>query len=545
MFKYLSNLFHSTTRPTTRQAVRRSRSGSPSSIEALEDRIAPAGLIDVAFHNGTLQINGDAQNNTLTVYETADGRLTLTTDIGTALRVNGADVSGFLGHTLDGVVTGGITVNLGDGIDALTFNGAGGQDLDLPSFLKVNSGNGSNTITFMQGVTVSGDVTITGGADSDTIHLNDEVNFLGKLTINNGAGGSTLDANTTGEIHVGGVLGVTSGAGLDKIDLNMAQHVTLGGFALKTGTDADGSSTKLGPVKALTVNGNVMVTNGPGNDDLDFGDGSMDTKVTGKVTIAMGAGSNHTDIIGSTSLSIGGALNVTGGVGGDLVHLGLNSGSVSFGNITVNPGLGNNSTIVAGIDLSVFGGITILGASNVDTVQILATNDSIITGAVSASLGAGSNTFEAHADPTHTLSIGKALTVLNTSLTGNNDNIDLRNLKVQGATMIKTGAGNDTASIDDATFNGKFSLLTGAGTDNVNIEQKASLLGYTIFNQSFLVQTGAGDDLVKVSDVLPKAEQKAIFGGTAKFDGGTGTNTLQLFQFVNPFYGLPPVKIGF
>ena len=83
----------------------------------------PAGLIDVTFLNGTLKITGDASSNTLTLSQTSDCRLTLTTDIGTGLKVIDVAVSGFIGHTLATPVTGGVSINLGGGFDSLTFSG--------------------------------------------------------------------------------------------------------------------------------------------------------------------------------------------------------------------------------------------------------------------------------------------------------------------------------------------------------------------------------------------------------------------------------------
>jgi len=51
---------------------------------------------------------------------------------------------------------------------------------------------------------------------------------------------------------------------------------------------------------------------------------------------------------------------------------------------------------------------------------------------------------------------------------------------------------------------------------------------------------------VKVSGVLAEAERKAVFHGAAKFDGGLGTDTLELSAFgANIFYGAPVVKLGF
>ncbi|WP_157369188.1 beta strand repeat-containing protein [Zavarzinella formosa] len=530
--------------PRTRSQASRNRK-TTLGVEQFGERIVPAGLVDVTFMNGTLKIMGDAADNTLTVTQTADNRLTLTTDIGTGLRVNGTNVSGFMGHTLTTPVTGGVTVNMGAGIDSLTFNGAT-EDIDLPSFLNINGGDGNNLLTFQQGVTVGGDVTITNGLGLDTIHLNDELNFLGKTTINNGKGGSLIDSNATTDLRVGGVFSVTNGAGFDKLDWKTAQNVKLGGYVQSTGADTDGSEFDLSPVKSLTINGAVKVTNGAGSDLLDLGDPTLVTKITGALTVANGAGFNHTDVIGADSLFVGGPINFTGGANDDLVHLGLNSNLVSFGAITITGGAGSNSSIVAGTELNVVGNVSVIGGAGSDSLQFVTTNDSLITGAVSLTLGAGANSLTADSGNGTALSIGKTLNFLSTSAAPNSNTVELRAVRIQGAATITTGGGNDLILIDDVTFAGKFTLNTSGGTDTVNIEQLAGWTGHTNFLGAVVIQTGVGDDTVKVSDVLAKPEQKAIFASSVKFDGGLGTDTLQLSDFgANLFYGSPAVKISF
>lgn len=513
-------------------------------VQQFGERIVPAGLVDVTFLNGTLKIVGDDAINTLTVTQTANGPLTLTTDIGTGLKVNGQAVVGFMGHTLATPVTGNVTINMGGGSDFLYFSGAA-ADLDLPGALTVIGGEGNNTVTFQQGVTVNGDTTINGGTGLDTVHLYDETNFLGKLTVNNGKGGSLLDGSATTDFQVGGVFAVNSGAGKDEINFATAHFVTLGGLVLKTGADADGSKTNFDPVEALTVNGNVAVTGGAGDDDFDLGDGTKVTKVTGKVTVGMGAGANHFDLVGTEVLAVGGPIRVTGGAGIDYAHLGIGSGLVSLGAVTVNAGAGFNGAIIGGEQLTVTGNVTYVGGAGTDDFDIGTQADGYVAGAVTAALGAGSNSFDAYADATHTLTFGKTLTVKNTSA-ANGNVVTLHGLKVVGATSVTTGAGNDFVTIDDVTFNGAFTLNTGAGNDKVNVEQSGGYAGHTVFNKAATFTTGADNDEVKVAGLLAEAERKAVFNGAAMFDGGPGADTLGLSDFgANIFYGAPAVKVGF
>lgn len=514
-----------------------------SHFEVLEDRIAPAGLITANFEGGVLKITGDADTQSLTVTQAADGRLTLTTDIGTGLEVNGTAVQGFMGYTLPSLVTGAVSIDLGDGSDSLLLSGQV-SDLDLPGALNIKSGSGNHTTTFQAGVTVGGNVKIDGGTGMDTIHLNDSVKMLGGLTINNGAGGSLLDAGKDADINVSGLLTVKSGAGFDKIDTTMANTVALGGFTLKTGNDKDGSNTKLNPSGQLSIGGAVSVVNGAGDDDLDFGDATLVTKIKGLVNINNGEGSNHTDISGMTSLDVGGAISVKGGAGSDLVHVGLNSGSVSLAKITVNNGGGGNGTAINGETLTVNGNITVSGGDGTDQIQIAAIKDSVITGAVKATVGEGTNSLSVTAQSGSVLSIAKTLTYLSKGLENFTTVVAIKDVKVVGATSLSTGAAKDLVVIDDATFGGKFSLQTGVGNDTVHIEQTAGSPGVTKFLGPVSIVTGADDDTVLASQPLDPA-RKTIFAASAKFDGGTGTNVLGLDLFGTSFLGSQPVKLNF
>ncbi|MGL4550160.1 MAG: hypothetical protein ACRC33_03145 [Gemmataceae bacterium] len=513
-------------------------------IEVLEGRAVPAGLIDVTFQNGALKILGDADANTLTVTQGADGRLTLTTDLGSSVRVNGQDVPVLGGHTLSTPVTAGVIVSLGGGNDALTFSGSV-EDIDLPSFLSVNGGDGNNTLTLQQGVTVSGPLALTNGAGLDTTHLYDEVNVLGNLTVKNGNGGSLLDANAATDLRVKGALSVLSGAGFDEIDLSAAQKARLGAFVQKTGADLDGSDTDLSPVQSLTVTGVVSVANGAGDDDLDIGDATLDTRISGAVTVLNGAGSNHTDLVGTDRLHVGGPIVVTGGAGSDLVHLGINSGLVSFGTVTVSAGAGSNGTIVGGAELWMTGKLTYVGGGGADNFSVQTAADGMVGGAVKLLLGAGSNTLDVRAGNDATLVLG-SLTAVNAGGAAGPDVVGLRDVKVLGVTAITTGAGNDQVTLEDVTFGGVFVLRTGAGNDVVNVEQDAALLGQTRFLKPVAILTGAGDDTVRLAGVLPAAGQKVLFGSKVTLDGGkAGTDVLQDALFVNGTFGPSPVKVGF
>jgi hypothetical protein len=321
----------------------------------------------------------------------------------------------------------------------------------------------------------------------------------------------------------------------------------LGGFVQKTGIDFDGSNTDLSPVQSLKITGAVAVANGPGDDVLDIGDATLVTSIAGAVVVANGAGDNHTDIDGTNSLTVGGPIRVTGGIGVDYNHFGLNSTLVTLGSLIVNGGAGDglNDTKVMGIELNVAGNLTVFGGSGPDSVSINSMQDGMIVGAVTTSLGTGSNVLTANAENGATLMFGKTLIVQSATTAANGNTVELRNVKVQGATFIKTGAGNDFITIDDGIFSGKFTLITAGGADIVNIEQNAGWTEHTQFNSATTILTGAGVDKVYVSGIIAESTRKTIFCSTVKIDGGLDSDTLAMSSLANEFFGLAPVTTGF
>src|SRR3954454_908013 len=111
-------------------------------IEPLESRIAPAAGVTSSFAAGILTINGDNNDNSVTVSEQATPG---------AYHVDGLAA----GETTDftGVLS--IAINLRDGTDAFVFNGDATAGTALTQNLSV-TGKGALTVTVNPNVNING-----------------------------------------------------------------------------------------------------------------------------------------------------------------------------------------------------------------------------------------------------------------------------------------------------------------------------------------------------------------------------------------------------
>src|SRR5260221_73358 len=108
------------------------------SIELLETRIAPAGVITVTVSGGVLTLSGDVNANSVTVNALDAGTVDLVPAAGTHLLFHGADSAGTVNVPVAQPV---LVAKLGGGADALTLNGTfAGLSIDL--------GAAANALTF-------------------------------------------------------------------------------------------------------------------------------------------------------------------------------------------------------------------------------------------------------------------------------------------------------------------------------------------------------------------------------------------------------------
>src|SRR6266853_2074522 len=263
-----------------------------SSLEPLESRIAPAGLVKVAIAGGGVMLTGDAMDNVIEIDPGTSGQLHLIGASGTQFQL------GTSAPTADLLVmgfSGDLKVALGDGADTLTLDKG-----TLPHNVVLDVGTGTNTIKIGDmnnrgDHVIGGSLTLAGKAGADTVNIAANQFSVGKdLTISLGDGANTVGLDAVA-LSVAGKFKYTGGIGVDNL------NVTGADFFVGADTTA----------KGVKDNDNIVFN---ASDSAVFG---------GKVTIGGGDGTIggsytvHADKV----LSVHGSVTMTGGNNADLFDL--------------------------------------------------------------------------------------------------------------------------------------------------------------------------------------------------------------------------------
>jgi hypothetical protein len=462
-------------------------------VEAEQIAAVPAGgTVTATFAGGRLTITGDAADNTLLIGQMDDGRLVLSANgSGTVIRLNGGPADGTV--TLPAPVTGGVTVNLGDGADQLIVD-----TVTLPGSLAINGGNGEaggpagNTV-YLRDVHVGGNLGITNLAGADSTFIWGTTTVNGALTIRNGDGGSNIWGDRTTDLRVGGTFSIVDGAGFDKVDLWAGVNVALGGLVVNTGTDTDGSYLRIHPFGNFTVNGSIRVTNGPGADFTDFG--GQNLVVRGAVAIHNGDGGSSNTLLARDTLYAG-QVSITNGAGNDSNQLFCYDKEAFGGNVTFVNGPGDSDNYIGGNNaLGIIGSVRILNGTGRD-LNTIGSGDCRIGGSVVIRDGDGGS---------------------DNSISGD------FNLLVQGATRITAGAGFDQVHLGDnrvaptnpAVDLGPVSMNLGNGGSDTEVSG-----GRLNVHGSLNITAGDGSDAVLVTTKLANGK----VAGNLFVDLGRGDN---------------------
>jgi hypothetical protein len=232
------------------------------SIEILEDRIAPAGLVTVAYSatTGELTLTGDLAANIVSVFQVGPNQY----------RIEGAAT------TLN---PGGVTfMDIGKLTKVTILGGVGNDEFSLFNLrtltsLTLDGGGGADEFT-VDNLSVKGVATFNGGDG------NDLAIFRGVSTV---VSGNFVVNDTTGDIQVnfdaartqiGGSLLVNGGTGDDTVTTGGQSIVSIA-KGVKLDVGAGGSLLRfesLGLVKIgkLPTGESILYTAGDGNDDLEF-----------------------------------------------------------------------------------------------------------------------------------------------------------------------------------------------------------------------------------------------------------------------------------
>jgi hypothetical protein len=482
MFDFVARLSRVWNRPTPqRRAAPRSRQGFVPRLEALEDRMTPAGVVNTTFASGLLTVTcldsptPNLNNQVLTLTRTGDNTYKLSAGDGETINgVMATEVS------KSGILS--VKFVMGRGNDQVTL-----LDPELNTgTLTFQGGDGDNTLNINAngGLSKIATLSITNGDGLDRLNVGNGGNNFNKVTINNGIGDSEtfFGAPGTDTTDIAGTLAIING---------------------------DGDDTFFAGGNSFTVNGATSIRNNVGGSDTQFNATTTEFKST--LSIFNLAGFDELEFAGDTAL--------------------LRSVIISNGN-------DGSATIFGAETTTINGTLSVTSADGTDNFQTTGNNFTVEVpgtgiGSVTISTGNGGGTTIFDSADDSQFSIDGRLTI--TGLAGN-DQIQIERLSVGSLTNINTGSGNDRIDIDASTFNGSVTINTGAGNDVINIEFEDIFDGTnddTFFNGSVTVLAGSGDDFLTIG--LDGDNFGVFTKAPVKFDGGTGLDT-----FDRTFYaGVP------
>ncbi|HEX8311728.1 MAG TPA: hypothetical protein VF614_10445, partial [Chthoniobacteraceae bacterium] len=358
-----------------------------SSLEPLEQRIAPAGLVTATFADGLLTINGtDGADHNVEIVKTGLNKFRVD-GIGTDVGAAGETSKSFKGvlKTID--INGGIgadtfTLTNLSALKNLSFNGDAGVDSLQTSNLKSKAGGkveialgsesgsinfggdktalrgtldldlgGGGTATFASAITkVAGNVLITGGAASDSILITGAETLLKqKLTFTAGDGSDSFNASGT-SLTVQGEVSFDGGSGTDEFLFNAKRNIF-------------GKATAPAPVD---------LSLGIGTGTINFGGDS--TQIIGNLSIDLGS-SGGAARLNSAATTISDAVVVEGGAGNNVLE--FNGRASLASSLSYIGGAGDNTLLATGALFSVKGATSMEGgvgaailSVNVDRVAL-------------------------------------------------------------------------------------------------------------------------------------------------------------------------------
>lgn len=506
-------------KPPNRHHPSNMKSTAHLAPEPLEDRIAPAGVIAVAYdsHTGALTLTGDALDNSVTILKTGTDAYRIEGLSGTQIAGPGGSVA-----SLDlGKVTS-VKIIGNDGADDFAVTDLAG----LKSF-SFDGGAGLDFL-YATNLAVKGDVKLTLGADSGLVAFAGASTAIGgDVSADYGTGGGSVDffAEST---SIKGSVTLKGGTGDDGASFGNVVTIEKGLVV----TDAGGgmavafqdATTVIGKGRG---NQSIQFTGGSGDDSLKFVGGSASLK--GGLEFKGGAGNDTVDV--SSTLRVGDDLSVDGGEGNDVVKIVSERLSVSD-DLKLSGGDGDDDMSLAADSLSIGEDLIIRGGngSNVGTTFA----DGYIRGDVEFDMGGADGTGDqtfllgGFSGAVGALKIGGDLTVTSGATdptnAGYSDYFSATDITVDEDVSIRMGAVDSTVSLDNVFIDGALSIKTGAGNDSVEIEQ-GGLTGPSIIDRIASIQLGDGDDTLRIGKSSAEGSNDfVIFGRGLIADGGAGTD---------------------
>jgi hypothetical protein len=360
-----------------------------------------------------------------------------------------------------------LTFNNGDGVDNFAFLDG---SFIVSGALTINyaEGGSNSNIGFFAGdnVTILGPANITAAAGSDNINFSGN-NFQAKgtFTINGGTGDNGVHINYFNSVVFAKPLSITNLAGDDVFAIGQATNKSTSFAGLTINNGSGKSDISFASDTSDTINGNLLITNGAGDDKLTVD--PVDFTVTGMVVIKNGTGSTTTDISPTNTNTVGGAFMLTSAAGDDTTTIA--GATVNYKAVAILNGNGDSNTQFSGTNLS-FSSISNTNGDGLDTFGVTATSKfQTLVGGIVLKNGTGGSTTTLAATGAATAAIKGALSITNadgsdTTIIGNGSG-DFSGLH---AVTITNGAGNSTTTFNPTklTVTGSITVTNGDGFDN-------------------------------------------------------------------------------
>ena len=501
---------------------------SSSSIELLESRIAPAGVVTLDIDKEGYVLTGDAAANDLLI--TQDGNeISITPQNGTQIlnKISGDSVSS---DATVGIVMfmNRLSIDMGGGADALSL-----ENLSLPGDLKIDTGFndklGVNDLDrlYISRLRVAGDLVVN--AWGGTFEIWDNIFYVGgNADIFSSAHTFRAQVNS---FYVGDSLRMTAALlqGTDRFSLDALSFLVYNNLEIETNlyaVDAPADAVLMEVSDMFKVGGRFHVVNDPlAKGSLSIDAGVVD--ITGKVLIdnqASDAALNFS--LRTNTLQLHSGLTVVSGstaptsveVFGELVKIG-GPGSAKL------PKSGGALAFVAS-NLFIRGNVNFV-TGGTGNLHIEGPGD--IIGKISAKLGNGSGevTVKGGLGLSRLFFNGlKVTTPAKVPAAAGGVDINVDDVRIFGPSTLLLGAGADTVHINDGDFLGTVLIATGDGNDVVNLHTTGT--NSSVFYGGVGVALGDGDDTLTLGrfDVRRAGEGPTVtFFGLKGFDGGTGNDT--------------------
>ena len=382
-----------------------------SSIEALESRIAPAGVfvdattLSTSLIGGVLKVGPKLANAAveISVEQLSNGDFLVSDLAGDNDLETTADLTGSVAsisittgtgddtiHVVlggDTALRGGVTIATGTGDDIVGFNGGtlrgalsitakGTADITVDSSMEATSIKGAVKIA-----QVGGSFVVGAGSEAGSVTAAGATDFgfhgsaRGPLTFSNGLAAASYAVGGA----VGGNLTISGGVGGDLVDL--ADVFVRGFLAVNLGAGNNALTVGAG----ASVHGIAKITALAGDDSVTIGSALGSGPVfASNLSVALGeaVSGNAFSVLGGIYSA---GLSYKGGTGADTVSIGATP--VIWGALKITGGNGANNVTVGGFGQLV--SFSYAGGTGVDTVTLTGAGSGFLTGA--ATLGAGAD----------------------------------------------------------------------------------------------------------------------------------------------------------